>query len=97
MGSSNNVIGGFGSNVVLGGLAGNGLPSVSVGLLQNADFEIPDSDPGEAANWTTEQVYSESEYASFTRPGLAIVVTSVPAELPDELPVATLSYNSSSN
>ncbi len=83
MGSSNNVIGGFGSKIVLGGLAGNGLPSVSVGLLQNADFEVPDADPGEAANWTTEQQYSETEYASFTRPGLAIVVTSIPAEQPE--------------
>jgi hypothetical protein len=82
MGSSNNVIGGFGRNIVLGGLAGNALPSTATSLFQNPDFEIPDVDPGEASNWSTEQVYSDVEYASFSRPGLAISVTSIPAEQP---------------
>lgn len=82
MGSSNNVIGGFGRNIVLGGLAGNGLPTVTTSLFQNEDFEIPSANPGEAINWTTQIVYTDTEYASFTRPGLAIVVTTVPAEQP---------------
>ncbi len=82
MGSSNNVIGGFGRNIILGGFAGNALPSTATTLFQNPDFEIPDSDPGEAANWTTEQVYSDVEYASFSRPGLAIAVSEIPAEQP---------------
>lgn len=76
------VTGGLGWRLLTGGLAGNGLPTGSGSLVQNPGFEVAGSSPGIASNWTSDIVYTESEYAIFTRPGLDIVTTSVPAQQP---------------
>lgn len=78
----NIVTAGLGWRLVTTGLAGSGFPSGSTSLIQNPGFEIPGSTPGDASSWTTEVSYSEIEYASFTRPGLDVVATEIPAQQP---------------
>jgi hypothetical protein len=76
------VTGGLGWRLLSGGLGGTGLPTGSGSAVQNPGFEVAGSSPGIASNWTTDVVYTESEYATFTRPGLDVVTTSVPAQQP---------------
>lgn len=78
----NIVTGGLGWRLLSGGLAGSGLPTGSGSAVQNPGFEVAGSTPGIASNWTTDVVSTESEYATFTRPGLDVVTTSVPAQQP---------------
>lgn len=76
-------IAGFGQNPTIGGFGGSGIPTGSACLVQNPSFEIPGVGAGEASNWTVSIIYSLEEYATFARPGSALVVDRIPATLPE--------------
>lgn len=78
----NIVTAGLGWRLTTAGLAGSGFHSGSTSLIQNPGFETPGATPGDASSWTTDISYSESEYASFTRPGLDVVAVTVPPQQP---------------
>ena len=88
---NNLVTGGLGCHLIIGGLAGDGIPDGSTHLIQNPGFEVAGSTQGDASNWTTDIVSTESEYATFGRPGLDVVTTQIPAQQP------TLGFSITSN
>ncbi len=81
--ASNIVTAGLGHRLVSGGLAGNGLATGSVTLIQNPSFETAGADPGTASNWDVTIVSSAVEFCAFTRPGLSVVTDTIPAEFND--------------